>query len=187
MDPIAIISLLSLVATVFLTFLTYRVTKQNELELARRRERLELVDRMINQFYGPLYIATKAGARAHKALQNKMGKKDLFPQNEMPNERVLAEWRYWVQSVFVTLNQLREDVILQNAHLIRETEIPECLLDFIAHASAYKTMVAKWNSGDYSEYIPVLGFPQEIAEYSEKSYVALKTEQAELIGWLKKQ
>lgn len=186
MDAIAIISLLSVAVTVLLAFINYWMQKQQELELARRKERLELIDRMINQFYGPLYIATRAGERAHKSLKDKLGKTDLFPPNELPNERVLAEWRTWVQSVFVPLNQVREDVILHNAHLIRETELPQCLLDFIAHASAYKAMVAKWNNGHTSEYIPILGFPKEIAEYSERSYLALKAEQAELIGLLKR-
>lgn len=172
--------------TVLLAFINYRVQKQQELELARRKERLELVERSLNQFYGPLYVATRAGERAHKALQNKMGKSDLFPPNELPNEKLLAEWRTWVQNVFLPLNQLRVDVILNNAHLIRETELPQCLLDFIAHASAYKAMVAKWASGDTAEYMPVLGFPREIAVYAEQSYQELKAEQAELIGLLKR-
>ena len=47
-------------------------------------------------------------------------------------------------------------------------------------------MVEKWDRGDFSEYLPVLGFPEEITTYAEKSYRQLKEEQARLIGLLKR-
>ncbi len=176
------IQVISIVVTILLALAGYWITKRNEIDLARRQERLQLVNRMINEFYGPLYVATKSGSMAHKALTDKIGVKDLFPVNRLPQEPILKEWQAWVTDVFIPMNQIREDIIVNNAHLIREKEMPQCLLKFIVHASAYKAMVAKWKKGDFSEYLPILGFPQEIDDYATKSYNELKEEQARLIG-----
>jgi hypothetical protein len=98
---------------------------------------------------------------------------------------VFREWQIWVEDIFLPLNAASEDLIIQNAHLIREEEFPESLLLFITHASLYKAMAAKWKQGDYSEYLPKIDYPVELSEYAARSYRELKHEQLQLIGKLK--
>ena len=82
-------------------------------------------------------------------------------------------------------NQSSEDLIMRNAHLIREEEFPASLLLFIMHATSYRAMVAKWKQGDYSEYLPNSDYPVELSTYAAQSYRELKHEQLQLIGRLK--
>ncbi len=98
---------------------------------------------------------------------------------------MLHEWQIWVENIFLPLNKASEDLIIQNAHLIREEEFPESLLLFVMHASSYKAMVAKWKQDDHREYLPKIDYPVELSLYAAKSYRELKHEQLQLIGKLK--
>jgi hypothetical protein len=121
---------------------------------------------------------------AYKTLMDKMGGEEVF-RKEPVDENVLREWQIWVENVFIPLNKASEDLIIQNAHLIREEEFPESLFLFVMHASLYKAMVAKWKQGDYREYLPKIDYPVELREYATKSYRELKHEQLQLIGKMK--
>lgn len=83
------------------------------------------------------------------------------------------------------LNESLEKLILENAYLIREEEMPDCLLKFVTHVSAYKANLGKWDMGDLSEHFTALDFPVEIDIYATEAYRELKAEQLRLIGKLK--
>jgi hypothetical protein len=169
---------------VILALLGYWITKRNQLELTRWNQRLELVNNRLNSFYGPLYVLSEVGRMAFVTLVDKMGGEEVFRKEPM-DESVFHEWQIWVEDIFTPLNQATEDLIIQNAHLIREEEFPESLLLFVMHASLYKAMVAKWKQDDYREYLPKIDYPVELSEYAAKSYQELKHEQLQLIGKLK--
>jgi len=178
--------IVSLVLTVVLALVGYLATYLYSLQLAKRKESLELINRRINDFYGPLYISTQTGKIAYETLLKNAGNKSLFfDPKKPPNNRELAEWRIWSRSVFMPLNEYCEKLILENAYLIREEEMPKCLIDFVTHVSAYKAIIEKWNDGDFSEHTPALDFPVELDLYAEKVYRELKAEQLKLIGQLK--
>ncbi len=177
------IQITSLLVTVILAFTGYLITYLNNLRLSNRKEQLDLVNKRINEFYGPLYVASKAGEIAHQALLVKLGKKrDLFDTASPPTEKDLGEWRIWMVNVFLPLNEFREHLILENAHLIKEEKMPDVLLHFVTHASAYKAMLKKWEGSDFSEYNPLVDFPVELNDYATQSYNELKAEQLRLIG-----
>jgi hypothetical protein len=94
----------------------------------------------------------------------------------------LKEWQIWVENVFMPMNEFCEKVILENAYLIREKDMPECLLYFVTHVSSYKAILPKWNARDFSEYTPLIAFPSGLTEYAEQSYRELKKEQLRMIG-----
>jgi len=105
------------------------------------------------------------------------------PRNSFPpTEEELTEWRVWSKNIFLPLNEFLEKLILENAYLIREEKVPECLLRFVTHGSAYKAILKKWESGDFSENTPALDFPVELEENAAHSYQELKAEQLRLIG-----
>ncbi|MDR3428082.1 hypothetical protein, partial [Silvimonas sp.] len=62
------------VLTVILAFAGYLVTFWFTRMMARRSDRLRLVDQRLNDFYGPLYVATVAGNIAYQSLLKKQGK-----------------------------------------------------------------------------------------------------------------
>ena len=84
-------------------------------------------------------------------------------------------------TIFMPLNDVREKIIIEKAHLIVEEEMPVCLLDFVTHVVGYKAVLAKWAEGDYIERRSTIGWPPEFDIYVERSYMALKAEQTRLI------
>ncbi len=63
------------------------------------------------------------------------------------------------------LNDIRERVIIEKAHLIIEERMPQCLLDFVTHVVGYKAVLARWAEGDYSERRSTIGWPPEFDVY----------------------
>jgi len=87
----------------------------------------------------------------------------------------------WMTTIFMPLNDIREKVIIEKAHLIVEEQMPQCLLDFVTHVVGYKAVLSKWAEGDFSERRSTIGWPPEFDAYVRRSYQALKTEQTHLL------
>jgi hypothetical protein len=181
MDPSSIVLPNSLqnaaVLTVMLAFVGYLMTFMITHMMARRADRLKLVNERLNDFYGPLYIASQAGNIAYRSLLHKQGKTQSFPILDSE----LKEWMLWVTTIFTPLNDIREKIIIEKAHLIVEEQMPRCLLDFVTHVVGYKAVLAKWAEGDYTERRSTIGWPPEFDRYVERSYQALKAEQTRLL------
>jgi len=163
--------------TIVFAFAGYLVTFLSTRMLARRQDKLALVNRRLNEFYGPLYVASQAGNIAYRSLLQKQGKTKSHPilDSEM------KEWMLWMKTIFMPLNDIREKVIIEKAHLIVEEQMPQCLLDFVTHVVGYKAVLSKWAEDDYSERRSTIGWPPEFDAYVRRSYQALKTEQTRLL------
>jgi hypothetical protein len=181
MDPSTILTTSTLqnaaVLTIVLAFAGYFVTFLSNRMMARRADRLRLVNQRLNEFYGPLYVATVAGNIAYKSLLTKQGKTECHPIRDED----LKEWVLWTKTIFMPLNNVREKIIIENAHLIVEEQMPQCLLDFVTHVVGYKALLSKWAEGDYTERRSMIGWPPEFDGYVERSYKQLKAEQTRLL------
>ncbi|MGA3161089.1 MAG: hypothetical protein ABSC77_07710 [Terracidiphilus sp.] len=162
---------------IVLAFVGYLATAWSARMLARRKDKLELVNRRLNEFYGPLYVASQAGNIAYRSLLKKQGKTQSFPILDSEME----EWMLWMTTIFMPLNDVREKIIIEKAYLIVEEQMPHCLLDFVTHVVGYKAVLAKWEEGDYSERRSTIGWPPEFDAYVERSYAALKARQTHLL------
>jgi hypothetical protein len=165
------------ILTIFVALTGYMITFMSAHMLARRRDKLELVNKRLNELYGPLYVASEAGNIAYRSLLNKQGK----AQSEPIRDEDLKEWVLWMRTVFIPLNEIREKIIIENAHLIVEENMPQCLLDFVTHVVGYKAVLRKWADGDFSERRSTIGWPPEFDVYVRESYAALKAEQMRLM------
>jgi hypothetical protein len=165
------------ILTIVLAFAGYLVTFLSSRMLARRQDKLRLVDRRLSEFYGPLYVASKAGNIAYRALLKKQGK----AQSEPILDTEMKEWVLWMTTIFMPLNDVREKIIIEKAYLIVEQQMPQCLLDFVTHVVGYKAVLSKWANGDYSERRSSIGWPPEFDHYIERSYAALKADQTRLL------
>jgi hypothetical protein len=165
------------ILTVILAFGGYLITSLSAHMLARRRDKLDLVNKRLNEFYGPLYVASEAGNIAYRSLLKRQGKEKSDPilDSEM------KEWMLWMNTIFMPLNDIRERVIIEKAHLIVEERMPQCLLDFVTHVVGYKAVLARWAEGDYSERRSTIGWPPEFDVYVRHSYAGLKAEQTQLM------
>jgi len=182
MDILAVPTILqnAVVLTVILALAGYLITSLSNQELARRQDKLRLVNERLNQFYGPLYVASEAGNIAYRSLLTRQGKVKSDPIRDED----LKEWILWMNTIFSPLNDIRERIIVEKASLIIEEEMPQCLLDFVTHVVGYKAVIAKWSEGDYSERRSTIGWPPEFDIYVKTSYAALKAEQAYLMHGL---
>ena len=165
------------ILTMIVAFAGYAITFLSAHMLARRRDKLELVNKRLNEFYGPLYVASQAGNIAYRSLLKKQGK----TQSEPITDADLKDWVLWMRTIFIPLNEIREKIIIDKAHLIIEEQMPQCLLDFVTHVVGYKAVLAKWAEGNYSERRSTIGWPPEFDVYVKRSYAALKAEQSWLM------
>jgi hypothetical protein len=165
------------VLTIVLAFAGYLVTFASTRVMARRADHLRLVNQRLNDFYGPLYVATVAGNTSYRSLLAKQGKTQCHPIRDDE----IKEWVLWMTTIFMPLNDVREKIIIENAHLIVEEQMPQCLLDFVTHVVGYKALLSKWSEGDYTERRSTIGWPPEFDLYVERSYKALKAEQTRLL------
>jgi hypothetical protein len=165
------------ILTIIVAFTGYAITFLSAHMLARRRDKLELVNKRLNEFYGPLYVASEAGNIAYRSLLKKQGK----TQSEPITDADLKDWMLWMRTIFIPLNEIREKIIIDKAHLIVEEHMPQCLLDFVTHVVGYKAVLRKWAEGDYSERRSTIGWPPEFDVYVRTSYAALKAEQMRLM------
>jgi len=163
--------------TVILAFAGYLVTFLSSRMLARRTDMLKLVNMRLNEFYGPLFVASQAGNIAYRSLLARQGK----TQSEPILDSEMKDWMLWVTTIFMPLNDIREKIIIEKAYLIIEEEMPRCLLDFVTHVVGYKAVLSKWAEGDYSERRSTIGWPPEFDTYVTHSYNALKAEQTRLL------
>jgi hypothetical protein len=165
------------VLTIVLAFIGYLATFMSARMLARRRDKLDLVNKRLNEFYGPLYVASQAGNIAYRSLLQKQGKTQCHPIRDED----MKEWVLWMKTIFMPLNNIREKIIIDKAYLVVEEEMPQCLLDFVTHVVGYKAVLSKWADGDYTERRSTIGWPPAFDIYVERSYKALKAEQTQLL------
>jgi hypothetical protein len=163
--------------TILVAVVSYLGTFFSARMLARRKDKLEMVNRRLDEFYGPLYVASQAGNIAYRSLLQKQGKTQSFPilDSEM------KEWMLWMTTIFMPLNDTREKIIIEKAYLIVEEQMPHCLLDFVTHVVGYKAVLKKWAEGDLSERRSTIGWPPEFDAYVTRSYAALKAQQTQLL------
>jgi hypothetical protein len=179
MDVLSVPSVLSnaAVLTICIAFAGYLITIVGARMLARRRDKLRLVNKRLNELYGPLYVASEAGNIAYRSLLKRQGKE----RSEPILDTEMKEWMLWMTTIFMPLNNIRERIIIEKAYLIIEEQMPQCLLDFVTHVVGYKAVLAKWAEGDFSERRSTIGWPPEFDIYVKKSYAALKAEQTRLL------
>jgi hypothetical protein len=174
--------LLSILATITVAVFGYVATYVYNLRLARRKERLDRVTQQIDAFYGPLYVIAKTIDTAYQTLLQTMGRSSFFDDHNPPTDDQWKQHRIWVKTIFLPLVEDLAELIKQNAHLIREEEMPDMLIRVVAHSFTSKVLAYEWEHGDTHNELPAISFPTEILDYATQSYKELKREQLQLIG-----
>ena len=174
-----------MIVTAAVAVIGYFLTYWNNLRLARHQAHLDLVNRRLNEFYGPLFIITRTISIAYQAQLSKSGKKQVYEEGPKLTPEEWEENYAWVVAVYAPLEQELSELIVHKAHLLREQTIPESLLTLVAHVSVTKALIHKWQKNDFSELYPAIDFPYaELTAYAETSYTELKSEQLRLLGGL---
>jgi hypothetical protein len=173
----------TIIITIFLAFIGYLATYWNNIKIAQHQERLDRVNRQIKNLYGPLYaLVTSANTTWIYFRRDYRPGGSFWGNNKRPSKEEAEAWRLWMSEVFMPLNIQMEKIFLENADLIDEDVMPDCLLSLSAHVSAYKPVLKKWKDGDYSENTSVIKFPrEELLDYVKSNYSRLKGKQKRLL------
>ncbi|MFD9891715.1 hypothetical protein ACFWY9_20440 [Amycolatopsis sp. NPDC059027] len=176
-----------LVVTVFVAATGYGATYLTNLRLARRKDRLERVNRQLSELYGPLYAQAEAVDRAWNKFSGRYGV--VWVRSDVATEEQAATWRLWMSTVFMPLNRRMVETVVSHADLLREDTIPEPLKALCAHVVCYEPLVARWqedgfDSVRFDDHVSIAGdFPRaELDAYMRTSFESLKREQARLLA-----
>lgn len=179
MESLDLKTIVGLLVTVLLAVGGYLYKYFDDKNTRQRQARLTLINKQLEEFYGPLFFRSVSGEKSYGELLRKTGRSQVSLN---PTKRELKEWRIWYKTVFHPDNLEIEKIILEKSYLIREEEIPQALTDFISHISPYKAIVAKWEYKDYSEHFSPVDFPKKFKPYIHRSYYALKKEQIRIMN-----
>ncbi|HYW14223.1 MAG TPA: hypothetical protein VE871_19815 [Longimicrobium sp.] len=172
-------------AAVAVALVGFIVTYAISLRLAVRKDQLDRVDRQLRDLYGPLFSLNRVSAEVYRAFRQEWRRdvQGYWSNAVPPTDDEARAWRLCMVEVFFPLIARMEDLVIQHADLIDETEMPGCLLELVTHVSTYRAVLRAWEEGDYSRHTSMLPYPrQTITEYLERRYAELKHRQGELLG-----
>ena len=167
----------------------YFIKYWTDLKIEQRNDRLERINRQLNEFYGPLLALTRSSDESWQAFRKRYrpGGGSFWKADPPLTREDAIAWRQWMTTVFMPLHQRMMDLVLQHAALIEEPEMPSCLLVMCVHVAGYQAILKEWETGEISvareDNISIVNFPgQELAEYAATAFSRLKAEQADLLG-----
>ena len=150
----------------------------------RRKDHLDRVNQQLKLLYGPLYALNQAGHHAWIAFRTTVRPGgSFFGKQPPPTPEELEAWRLWMNTVFRPSHEEMLEIISKHSDLLIESDLPLSMQLFCAHVASYKAVFARWDKGDYSQNSAVLNYPtEELGQYLEHSFKALKARQARLLG-----
>ena len=86
-----------------------------------------------------------------------------------------------MKAVLQPLNERAADIIINHLNLLESANIDPVLLQFIAHVSAYRVILKRWEEGATGEWSAV-SFPDTLMGYVEREFKKIKRKQAYLLG-----
>ena len=177
----------TLIVTIFLAVFGYLAAYLNNLRLEQRKEQLDHIERQLRDVYGPLYAISTAGEKAYESFRSIYRPGVPFwdaPESDLSRVTTaeeVAAFHLWVKEVFMPLNRKLVQAIVNHSELLEEPEIPQCLLNLLAHVSAHEGIIKEWEQGNHSHHTPQLRYPgKELPEYASMHYLRLKRLQASL-------
>jgi hypothetical protein len=99
------------------------------LRLAQRSDQLARVSRQLSDFHGSLYALVNATEISWKAFRatHRPGGAFWGDPGDPPSEADAAAWRLGMSLVFMPLNRQMRDLVVTQAHLLDQDQVPDCL------------------------------------------------------------
>lgn len=148
----------------------------------RRQARLERVNAQLRDLYGPLKALTDSNEAVWEAMRDSQlpAVGDRRAGGALPDPEARG-WTDWLTHALMPTNRQMRNVIVGNAHLLIEPELPDPLRAFCAHVAALEVALAR-SAGRVPMEPTLIHHPgRSLAEYLDASYAALRQEQEVLI------
>jgi hypothetical protein len=168
LNSIVLIVATTAVAAVFNYWSTYR----SNVSTAKRAERLNRLNRQLGELYGPVRMLRYAGETAFLTFKRKYfpERPELFWKGVEPSVEDYSAWRIWLKFTLMPINKRIERLLLEHGDLIEGREIPQAVLDYLAHVSALDAVIAQWEQGNFKDFKSGIRYPIEFNEHIEKTY-----------------
>jgi hypothetical protein len=172
----------TLLVTVILALAGYAYS----LALARRKDRLDRINRQLSDLYGPLFAMSQTGGYVWRSFREQYrphrGSYWRAGSTLVTDEEAQA-FRLWMQNVFMPLNRRMVEAVTNHADLLEGNDMPQCLLVLCAHVSAYEALEKQWSNDNFDQHSPAVNFPRrDLEDYAREQFCALKTEQSRLLS-----
>ena len=95
------------------------------LVVCQGKGKLERLNQQLKLLYGPLYALNQATNLAWKAFRSRVRPGgSLFRAEPPPRPQELAQWRYWMLTVFRPIHEEMFSLVTKNADLLIEDDLP---------------------------------------------------------------
>ena len=137
----------------------------------RRDAELTFVESQMRDLYGPLYALSHSNQHTYEKFKtaNEEVIHALASGVTLSGEAAKT-WKLWTDNVFQPGNRKMMDVILRGAHLFRTAEMPEIVLQFVAHVESYEALISTFEETGLSISNQIIPFPEGFAEYVADEY-----------------
>ncbi|KAL4447422.1 hypothetical protein ABPG75_004641 [Micractinium tetrahymenae] len=171
-------------------FLGWLFTYYNSKKTDERKAQIERINDQVRLLYGPLLACVHASRSAYAAMVRQHspdGTAQGFVQELQANPEgpVGEAYRRWMKVVLQPLNERAADVIVNHVDLLRTPYIDPLLLQLVAHVSANKVILRRWEEGSVREW-SAISYPNQLLDYITAEFKRIKRKQAELLGIAKR-
>ena len=146
-------ALVAALTTLLVAVLGALLSHRSAQRLRQYEAQLERVDAQLRELYGPMHATLESNRIAYEHFLSTVrpGSPNFFNKDfPSPNDPQLRQWRLWITTVLQPGNEYIQGLIIKNAHLLLDDELPECPLLFSAHVAGYRVTITQWADGDYS-------------------------------------
>lgn len=177
----------TIIVSLALAVIGYIFTHYHSLSLEKARNRLDWVNRQLNEFYGPLLAIVEANQKAWESFISRYDyNPDFYKKAQNPNRKQVAEFHHWMKTVFMPNNEMLHEIIINKTSLMKEHEIPEELLELMAHIAEFR-IIMDLRKDEYEDVADTTSkYPAgKLRLYCKDAFMKLKAEQAKLLKLVK--
>jgi len=179
--------------SILLAVVGYVSTALHTLRAQQHKGRVDRVGEQLKEFYGPLLACVTTSKSSYDAMLRHAAESLQGGDVMTPAQfRVAAQadakgsvaqcYRTWVREVLLPLSDKASRLVVQRADLLEGSSIEPLLLQLVAHASALRVLVRRWDQGDGEDSSCGIAYPDELRTWAEAAFVRLKRRQSELLG-----
>ncbi|KAL6771932.1 hypothetical protein ACKKBG_A28340 [Auxenochlorella protothecoides x Auxenochlorella symbiontica] len=164
----------------------YLFTFYNSKKADERKAQIQRINDQVRLLYGPLLACVHASRAAYAAMVRQHSPDGtvggfLAAMRRDPKGHEGSAYRHWMKDVMQPLNERAADIIVDHVNLLESAEIDPRLLQLVAHVSAYKVIISRWDRGAVGEW-SAISYPNTLLDYVRTEFQRLKRRQAELLG-----
>jgi len=174
-------------------FFGYVLNWWNSQRVETARGKMSRINEQLKEFYGPLQGIIATTRRSHEAMLQEFfnvnathlnvnaegfNASDAWEHALDTDPAAVIQYQVWAREVLQPLNEQAFRIIVQRSDLLDTTAVPLAFHQFVAHVTAFRTVLARWNAGDFSVTRCVARYPKGLEDYINAEFRRLKLDQA---------